>query len=245
VRWLSKFNSKFTIFHWTLAKNVLRYLKGTKSVVLKYGPGDPTKLCIYADASYASETESARSVTGYVIKQGNNLIAWKSRTQTTVAKSTMEAEYMALSDAVSDCYYFLEISKEIKLKVSLPINLYSDNQAAIHVATSDAPTKRTKHINVRYHNVKEQIADGTFTIQYVKTEQQQADLLTKNLPIKQLAQFRQMLQLSKLGGISTNEEDLRTPVTEFKEKFLKQKKSENSEEKSEEKEEISAKMTHS
>jgi hypothetical protein len=118
------------------------------------------------------------------------VVSWKSRTQTTVAKSTMESEYMAMSDAVTEVGILNQLLTEIGVKVPLPITLYGDNQAALRVGNHESATKRSKHINVRYHNVREQVAEGLVELAYVPTKDQLADILTKNLGAVQLNNLR-------------------------------------------------------
>ena len=98
-------------------------------------------------------------------------IIWKSRTQRTVAKSTMEAEYMALSDAVSEVDFVVAIRKELGLDIPLPVVVYGDNQAALRVGEADCGTKKSRHINVRYHNVKEHVTNRIVELKYVSTDE--------------------------------------------------------------------------
>jgi hypothetical protein len=164
---------------------------------LTYGPGDD-QLEVYADASYACDYTTGRSVTGWIVKQNGVAIAWKSKAQTTVAKSTMESEYMAMSDAVTEVMIYVELRKELGLPVDLPVKLYCDNQAAIRVATDDGETKRSKHINVRYHNIREKVASGLIAVDFVATGDQEADMLTKDVPDIQLAKLTSSVMLSQV-----------------------------------------------
>lgn len=201
VRWLSRFANKYEEIHWTMLKKVLRYLKGSRDYALTYDVDAPD-IEVYADASYACDYDSGRSVTGYVVKLYGAAVSWKSRTQTTVAKSTMEAEYMALSDTVTEVGVLQQLLSEIGFPLRLPVVIFGDNQAALSIGSSEAATKRSRHINVRFHNVREQVTRGMVELRYVRTDLQVADILTKNLGAVKLQQFRRGLGLVKLGGVS-------------------------------------------
>ena len=204
VRWLSTFTSKYEEIHWKFLKKVLRYLKGTKKFGLCFTSGD-NDVVVYADAAYACEEETGRSVTGIAIKQNGAPIVWKSKAQVTVAKSTMESEYMAMSDAVNELMPIIEIRKELNMELKLPVVMKCDNQAAIQVGNTEAPTKKSKHINVRYHNVREKVSEGYIHIEYVPTGEQEADGLTKMLGSEKLGTNRDALLGIKLGGVLNNE----------------------------------------
>ena len=108
-------------------------------------------------------------------------ISWTSRKQTSVALSTMEAEYMALSDAARELIAHITFFNSIPIELSLPI-LYTDNQAAESIAKHEPEYQRSKHIDVRYHFVRDHLGKEMFGIKHIPGDQQIADILTKPLP---------------------------------------------------------------
>jgi hypothetical protein len=123
----------------------------------------------YSDANWAGDMDTRRSTTGYIVMLNNGAIAWKSRRQPTVALSTMESEYMALTDATKE------------LKSDNPTNLFSDNQGAIALAKNPVSHSQAKHIDIRHHFVREAIQDKIIWVQYIPTAEMTADSLTKAL----------------------------------------------------------------
>jgi hypothetical protein len=197
VRLLSKHSNDFTSQHVHLAKRVLRYLQHTKNVGITYVRFDnPTDLllCGYSDSSYADNVETARSTTGFVHLFGGAAVVWKSVCQRTVARSSCEAEYMAMSAATDELIYIrrllLAIAPEVITDSSI---LYGDNKSAILIGKSVAPTSLSRHISVRYHNVKQFLTSGDIILHYVASKSNLADLLTKNLFSKQFFALRDVI----------------------------------------------------
>ena len=186
---LSQFMAKPSSKHLHAAKRVLRYLKGTSLYGITYRP-PPMKLTGYSDADWAGDINTRRSTTGYVVMLNNGAVAWKSHRQPTVALSTMEAEYMALTDATKELKWVRTLLAELEYSNSSssssnsnssPIDLFSDNQSAIQLARNGASHSRAKHIDIRHHFVREAIQDKIIWVQYIPTEEMTADSLTKAL----------------------------------------------------------------
>jgi len=108
-------------------------------------------------------------------------ISWTSQKQTSVTLSTIEAEYMALSDAACELIAHIMFFNSIPIELSLPI-LYTDNQAAESITKHEPEYQRSKHINVRYHFVRDHFGKETFSIKHIPGDQQIADILIKPLP---------------------------------------------------------------
>jgi hypothetical protein len=180
VRILSKFTNDYQAIHVKAAQRVLRYLAGTKELGLKFkiNSGDMI-LKGYSDSSYADNIENARSTTGFALILNGSAIVWKSRCQHTVARSTCEAEYMAMSDAVNEIQYVRQLLEMMSPQCH-PTVLLCDNDSAIKISQGVHQTKFTRHINVRYHNVKEHVARNIVITKHVRSELQAADMLTKN-----------------------------------------------------------------
>src|SRR5207248_8640025 len=130
---LSQFNSNPSSKHLLAAKHVLRYLKGTLTLGITYRK-PPIKLTGLTDADWAGDVNTRRSTTGYVVMLNNGAEAWRSQRQPTVALSTMEAEYMALTEATKELKWIRTFLAELgcngQSTDSTPTDLYSDNQSA-------------------------------------------------------------------------------------------------------------------
>ena len=153
---------------------------------LKYGCGTnkdhELKLISYPDPDYGSNLIDRKSTTGYVFVFNKGPISWSSRKQPTVAMSTMEAEYMALSDSIRELLSRMYYITEMGISTIQPTVMYSDNQAAIALADGQGDYRRAKHIDIRYHFIRDHLQRGTLEIAYIPSERQLADFLTKALP---------------------------------------------------------------
>ena len=179
---LSQFNQDPTITHHNAARRILKYAISTKHYSIKYG-GINKLLQIdgYADADWGSNLVDRKSTTGFIFMMNGGPISWKSGKQTTVALSTMEAELMALSDAAREILAHLTFFQTLSIELPLPI-LYTDNEAAESVAKHEPEYQRSKHIDIRYHFIRDHFEKGTFDIQHIPGNEQIADILTKPLP---------------------------------------------------------------
>ena len=154
VNKLAKFVSNPGVKHWKAAKRTLRYLRGTKQYGIKFTTEGELTLSGFADASWGDEDEERRSTTGYLFKVGDNIVQWRTMVQKTTARSTTEAEYMAISDAVLDGIWLRRLCDELGIPQDYPTIMYEDNDSCKSVAEGDGVTRRTKHIDVRYHHVE-------------------------------------------------------------------------------------------
>ena len=180
VNFLSKFNKCFAKEHWQAVKRVFRYLKGTLDTVITYDGNENNDMVIYSDADFAGDLDDRRSCSGYISVQQNGAISWASKRQQTVALSTTEAEYMALSAAVQEAEWLYQLRREL-LNQSDAVKMYCDNKSSICLAKTNMYSSRTKHIDVKHHFVREKISEGEIVVEYISTDQMAADFLTKPL----------------------------------------------------------------
>ena len=138
-------------------------------------------LVAYADSAYANSVRN-RSTTGFVFMINGSPVCWNSRKQTVTAQSSTEAEYMAVSEAAKQAvwirHFLYSIGKEVVYKMA-PTTIYEDNQGAIKLADNPVNHPKTKHIAVRYHAIREHIANGEIRLEYLSTDRMVADGLTK------------------------------------------------------------------
>lgn len=179
--YLSQFNHCFDDTHWTAAKRTLRYLNATKSTGLLFQRTNKS-LEGYTDADWANCTFDRRSYTGYAFILSGSPISWESRKQRTVAMSSTEAEYMALSEATKEGIRLRNLLLELGFGEIAKISIFCDSNGAIKLAENPIFHNRTKHIDVRHHFVREAIEQELIKVNHVSTEDMAADILTKGLP---------------------------------------------------------------
>ena len=187
---LSKFNANPSNTHWEYAKYVLRYLQGTKDFRLRYDGSTNDGLVGFSDSDWAEDRDDRHSTSGFVFTMAGGTISWSSRRQPTISLSSTEAEYKAASDACRQLAWLRTFGDELGDDTSRPTPLCLDNQGSIFLAVNPVIDRRTKHIEIRYHYIREQAELGSVDIFYVATEDQLADALTKNVPFAILDRFR-------------------------------------------------------
>ncbi|KAK6163282.1 hypothetical protein DH2020_000146 [Rehmannia glutinosa] len=172
VQQLSQFVQAPTQAHWDVATHLLKYLKGTISLGLFYPVGDISSFDAYCDADWGTCLLTRKSITGYCVFFGNSLVSWKTKKQKTVSKSSAEAEYRSMATTVCELQWLYHISRDLK---------------------------RTKHLDIDCHVVRNQFKAGFLLPQHISSLLQPADLFTKALGG---AAFRSFLL--KLGMCSSN-----------------------------------------
>lgn len=180
---LSQFNGNPSNYHWRAAKHVLRYLKGTVDYAIKYSAIN-SKMEMYVDSDWAADENGRRSRTGFVAILAGGPISWESKKQRSVALSTMEAEYMALSEATKEVIYLRGLLSHMNLNslVFSQTVIHCDNQSAIQLSKNDVYHRKSKHIDIRYHYTREVQQQGKVNVQFISTHNMTADMLTKSLP---------------------------------------------------------------
>ena len=182
---LSQFMSDTSKEHWMGVKRVLRYIKGTPSYGLKFTVNvDECDLYGFSDADWAGDADNRWSTSGYVFKVANSTVSWCCKKQATVAKSTTEAEYVALSQATQEAIYFRKLLADLGCKADSPTVLKDNNQGAIELPRNLRFHHRTKHIDVAFHFIRERIASNEVKVVYCPSNEMLADIMTKGLASK-------------------------------------------------------------
>jgi hypothetical protein len=194
---LAQFNVNPTSTHLGAAKRVLRYLKGSADLGVVYSPPSG-EASAFSDADWAGDRETRRSRTGYVVMINKGAVSWRSALQPTVALSTTEAEYMALTEVTKEVEWVRTFLKELKYEhgVDEPTTVSTDNQGAKALANNPVSHSRTKHIAIRHHFIREKVADNTVWIQHVPTEMMTADSLTKALARQKHVKCSQLMGMA-------------------------------------------------
>ncbi|KAI0993507.1 Retrovirus-related Pol polyprotein from transposon, partial [Podosphaera aphanis] len=199
VTLLSQFSSCPNKSHLQAAKRTLRYLAATADWDLSYPSGTNKYLEVYADASYADDPHTRRSTSGYVLRLGDAAISWSRKQQRSVALSTTEAEYMAMSLAARQITWTKFGLTQLRQKFETV--LYTDNSGAQELARNPRIHGRSKHIDVHYHYVREKFNEGDFELLHVKSANNLADLLTKALPKPAHHRLSHHIRCAKRGEV--------------------------------------------
>lgn len=195
---LARFISKWSEEHFKAAKHLLRYIRGTSDLCLTFDAEASERVVHgFTDADWGGCADTRRSTTGYLFKVWGGLVAWKSKRQPTVALSTMEAELMAGCDATKQAIWLRQILQDLRLPLDGPIRIFGDNQGAIASSSNPGQHDRSKHIGIRGNFVRERVKDGTVAFQYVSTNDNTADLLTKSLDVSKTDQFSKAMGLTR------------------------------------------------
>ncbi|KAJ8488956.1 hypothetical protein ONZ45_g13761 [Pleurotus djamor] len=193
--------------HLDKALYVVQYLAGTQHYSVCYdGSNQEGGLIAFTDSDWTSP----RSTTGYLVKLAGGIISWQSHAQRTPALSSTEAEYMALSDTCRQIMWTKNLLSEIGMDLG-PVPICGDNQGSIFIASNPVSERRTKHIDLRYHYIRDHIESGDVECFFISGAENPADMFTKNLGWVKFALFRSMLGIrffdsaasaSKFKGIS-------------------------------------------
>jgi hypothetical protein len=205
---LSKFVTNPGPKHWGAAKNGLRYLKGTKDFSLRLGLKKTHNNCNIevkemslrglSDADFANSIDDRRSIGGILVQLWDSPIAWTSKIQPTIALSTTEAEYMAICKLTQELFYFRNLCKEMNLHIKEPITMLEDNNSCIKIAQNDEFHQRTKHIDLRYHFIRDAIEKKIVHIKRVDSKENIADIFTKPLARIRFEKLRNLLNIRSI-----------------------------------------------
>ncbi|XP_050150594.1 uncharacterized mitochondrial protein AtMg00810-like [Malus sylvestris] len=187
---VSRYMENPTTTHLKTAKRILRYLKGTVNFGLFYSSSDNYKLVGYSDSDWAGDFDDRKSTTGFVFFMGDTAFTWMSKKQPIVTLSTCEAEYVAATSCVCHAIWLRNLLKELSMPQEEPTEIYVDNKSAIALAKNPVFHDRSKHIDTRYHYIRECIAREDVQVEYMKSQDQVADIFTKPLRQEDFVRLR-------------------------------------------------------
>ena len=196
---VAKFCTKPTKIHWPAVKRIFRYLRGTSDVGIVYTKQNSCSCVGYSDADWAGDKNDRKSTSGYCFSFGSGLISWRTNKQSCVALSTAEAEYVALSSAAQEAIWLMSLFTDLHFYNGGPMLIYEDNQSAICLAKNPKDHPKTKHISIKFHDVRGLVVSGQIEVQYCPTSNMLADIFTKGLPAEKFLRLRSMLGLCSSG----------------------------------------------
>jgi hypothetical protein len=185
-------------------KRILRYLQGTIDYGVLYSKTDKDqrKLVGYCDSDWSGDKVERRSTMGYVFTLFNCPISWSSKKQTVVALSTCEAEYISACNAACQGIWLQSLLQEMKIDVEHEVELMVDNKSAINLAKNPIAHGRSKHIETKFHFLRDQVTKGKIKLSYCNTNIQMADVLTKPLKIDRFKDLRRMMNVQSLETLN-------------------------------------------
>jgi hypothetical protein len=207
--------------HWVAVKRILRYLQGTLTHGLTYGQDSSIDFTLnseflstidtsseqivygFVDSDWGSDPTDRRSLGGYVFKLNGAPVTWHSKKQPTVALSSTEAEYMAATSTIQDSIWLAALLRDLGFPQTRPIPIYEDNQGCISLIKNATDHARTKHIDIKYHFIRERVENKEVKFMWLPSPDNQADILTKGfnpIPFKRLRSFLGLGHLSIEGG---------------------------------------------
>lgn len=190
----SRFMEKPTTMHLNAVKQILRYVQGSIGHGLVYTRGgDPELLVAYSDSDHAADTVGRRSTAGMAFYLNGCLITWGSQKQKTVALSSCEAEFMAATVAAMQALWLRSLLSELTSTQKKVVTMYVDNNSAIALMKNPVFHGRSKHIDTKYHFIRECIERGQIEVKRVSTDLQKADLLTKPLAAGKLEVMKHLI----------------------------------------------------
>ncbi|XP_047166750.1 secreted RxLR effector protein 161-like [Vigna umbellata] len=184
VEVISRYMECPRVSHLNAVKRILRYLKGTYSygILLRRGEaGEEVQITSYSDADWCGDKTDKRSTAGYIFFMGGSPISWCSRKEPVVALSSCEAEYIAACEATCQATWLGFLLEGMKVKMSERMRLLVDNKSAIDLTKHPTSHGRSKHIETRFHYIREQVSNGSLKVVHCRSEDQLADILTKAL----------------------------------------------------------------
>jgi hypothetical protein len=188
--------------HETMLKRILRYVKGTTRLGIQLRMAATPTITAYSDADWAGCPDTRRSTSRFCIFFGNSLVSWSSKRQNTVSQSSAEAEYRAIANAVSECSWLRHLLAELRCKVPSATVAFCDNISSVYMSRNPVHHRRTKHIELDIHFVREKVAIGELRVTHVPSVRQLADVFTKGLPSALFFDFRDSLSITT-GDVET------------------------------------------
>jgi hypothetical protein len=190
VGYISRFMEAPTTEHLVAVKRVLRYVAGTLQFGCCYQRNKEAQLVGYSDSDLAGDIDTRKSTTGVFFFLGSNVITWQSQKQRVVALSSCEAEYIAAATAACQGVWLARLLAELKGEKTSAIDLKIDNQSAIALSKNSVFHDRSKHIDIRYHFIRECVEESRVQLHSIGTSDQLADILTKALGREQFCDLR-------------------------------------------------------
>lgn len=196
---ISRFMAKPREEHMMAAKRVLRYLKGTLELGIFYKKGSELNLQAYTDSDYAGDVDDRKSTSGYVFLMSGGAVCWSSRKQEVVTLSSTEAEYVVATSCACHCVWIKGVMEQDFLEQCKCMEIFCDNTSSIKLSRNPVMHRRTKHIDVRYHYLRDLTNQEVLKLVFCGTREQVADVMTKPVNLETFTKLRSLLGMRTQG----------------------------------------------
>jgi len=170
--------------HLQAVNRIIQYLKASPGKGLLFKKGENLSMKIYTDVDYAGSIVDWRSITGYCMFLGGNLVTWRSKKQNVVARSSAKVEFRVMAQGVCELLWMKIMLDDLKIKYEAPMGLVCDNKSVISIAHNPVQHDRTKHVEIDRHFIKEKLDNGLIGTEYIPSRLQLVDMFTNGLPTK-------------------------------------------------------------
>lgn len=203
VGMVSRYMEAPTTQHMAAVKHILRYIKGTIGFGCRYEKqeSEDPKLVIYSDSDLAGDTQDRKSTTGTAVFLGTSLISWTSQKQKVVALSSCEAEYIAAATAACQAIWFSRLLGNLTGVNTKTVKILVDNKSAIALSKNPVHHDHSKHIDIRYHFIRDCVEKGAVEVEHISTDEQLADILTKALGRVKFLEFRLKIGVTEVKSL--------------------------------------------
>ncbi|XP_045809810.1 uncharacterized mitochondrial protein AtMg00810-like [Trifolium pratense] len=199
---VARFMERPTEIHVAAVKRILRYLKGTISYGLWYKKQEKDELIGWSDSDYAGDLDDRKSTSGYVFMIGSKAVSWSSKKQPIVTLSTTEAEFIAAANCACQAIWLSRLIAHISSDIKECITIFCDNSSSIKLSRNPVMHGRSKHIDVRFHFLRDLTKDGKIQLQHCSFFEQIGDIMTKALSLDNFCRIRELLGLCKLEDVN-------------------------------------------
>ncbi|GJS93535.1 retrovirus-related pol polyprotein from transposon TNT 1-94 [Tanacetum coccineum] len=195
VSMLSRYMEHPTEMHFQAAKRVLRYIKGTMGLGILYKKGGKKdgNLVAYTDSDYARDLDDRKSTSGYVFLLNSGVVSWSSKKQPIVTLSTTEAEFVAAASCACQAVWLRRIMEYLDHDQNSSTTIFCDNSSTVELSRNPVLHGRSKHIDVRFHFLRELTRDNVVRLVHCPTQDQVADIMTKPLKLDLFTRFRSLM----------------------------------------------------
>ena len=191
--------------HLQAAKHILRYLRRHPDLGLFFKHGEENLLRGYTDVDYGQDIDDRISIGAYIFFLGNSPVSWNSKKQSSTSRSSCESEYRALAQCSCEAVWIRRLLEELKLQDNKPTHIFCDNQSSIKLSYNPVFHERSKHFEIDYHFTRQKVENNTIKVEYISTQEQPADLLTKSLGRTKFEECRSKLHLrNSLSPLSSS-----------------------------------------
>nr|GEV08963.1 ribonuclease H-like domain-containing protein [Tanacetum cinerariifolium] len=184
--------------HLKLAFKILRYLKGSPGKGITFEKSEQFGIKLFVDCDWGMCKVTKKFVTGFAVHLGNNMVSWKSKEQSVLARSSAEAEFRAMSSMTCKVMWMLKVCNDLKVQVVLPVVMNCDKSSAMQISSNPVLHERTKHFEIDLFVLRDKIIDGTIRTIKVRSEENVVDIFTKGLNVEDHKRFCDMLKLKDM-----------------------------------------------